>query len=203
MSYTEEQIEKYLEILTNYNNDSTSQAVPPLRAEEEADADAEASRKVRCWNCQSDGRDCFFVNLGYSICDSCGASNGYVLGYYDQKDDDRLHFRKKSVYQRRYHYEKKINQVSKRLQLTEEQKWGLYNKLMAMDNHVTEILNKQFCRKRMISIFYLIKNFLEEMRGESSKASKLVYLKISPQTLESYEKWWDSYKLLLCERTSK
>ena len=74
---------------------------------------------------------------------------------------------------------------------------------MAMDNHVMEILNKQFCRKRMISIFYLIKKFLEEMRGESSKASKLVYLKISPQTLESYEKWWDSYKLLLCERTSK
>ena len=91
MCYTEEQIEKYLEILNNYNNDSTNQAV------EEADADAEASRKVRCWNCQSDGRDCFFVNLGYSICDSCGVSNGHVLGYYDQKDNDRLHFRKKTL----------------------------------------------------------------------------------------------------------
>ena len=29
MSNTEEQIEKYLEILNNYNNDSTSQAVRP------------------------------------------------------------------------------------------------------------------------------------------------------------------------------
>ena len=74
---------------------------------------------------------------------------------------------------------------------------------MTIDNRVMEKLNKQFCRKRMISIFHLIKKFLEEMGGESSKASKLVYLKISPQTLESYEKWWDSYKLLLCERTSK
>ena len=94
MRYTEEQIEKYLEILNNYNNASTNQAVE----------EAEASRKVRCWNCQSNH---FFVNLGYSICDSCGASNGHVLGYYDQKDYDRLHFRKKSIYQRRYHYEKK------------------------------------------------------------------------------------------------
>ena len=42
----------------------------------------------------------------------------------------------------------------------------------------------------MISIFYLIKKRLEEMDCEKSK---LVYLKISPQTLENYEKWWYSY----------
>ena len=52
MCYTEEQIEKYLEILNNYNNVSTNKA--------KEEADAEASRKVRCWNCQSDGRECFF-----------------------------------------------------------------------------------------------------------------------------------------------
>ena len=192
MCYTEEQIEKYLEILNNYNNTSTNQAVE----------DADANRKVRCWNCQS---DCFFVNSGYNICYSCGTTNGHGLGYYDQKDYTRPHFRKKSIYQRKYHYEKKIDQVSKRLHLTEEQKCGLYNKLMTIDNHVMEILNKQFCRKRMISIFYLIKKLLEEMGGESSKASKLVYIKISPppQTLANYEKWWDSYKSLLCESTSK
>ena len=71
---------------------------------------------------------------------------------------------------------------------------------MAIDNHVMEILNKQYCRKRMISIFYLIKKLLEEMGNEKYK---LVYLKISKQTLENYEKWWDSYKSLLCESTSK
>ena len=176
MCYTEEQIEKYLEILNNYNN--TSNAVE------------DGERKVRCSNCQS---DCFFVNLGYNICDSCGTTTGHVLGYYDQKDYDRLHFRKKSIYQRTYHYEKKIDQVSKRLHLTEDQKYCLYNKLMAIANHVMEILNKQFCRKRMISIFYLIKKFLEEMGNEKYK---LVYLKISGQTLANYEKWWNSYKSL-------
>ena len=64
---------------------------------------------------------------------------------------------------------------------------------MAIDNHVMEILNKQFCRKRMLSIFYVIKNFLEEMGNEKYK---LVYLKISEQTLANYEKWWNSYKSL-------
>ena len=170
MVYTNEQIEKYLEILNNYNNSSgasTNQAV------------GHGERKVRCWNCHS---DCFFVSSGYNICDSCGTTNGHALGYYDQKDYDRLHFRKKSIYQRKYHYEKKIDQVSKRLHLTEDQKYCLYNKLMAIDNHVMEILKKQFCRKRMISIFYLIKKFLEEMGNEKYK---LVYLKISGQTLEN------------------
>ena len=64
---------------------------------------------------------------------------------------------------------------------------------MTIDNHVMEILNKQYYRKRMISIFYLIKKLLEEMGCEKYK---LVYLKISHQTLANYEKWWDSYKSL-------
>ena len=51
MCYTEEQIEKYLEILNNYNKDSTNQT----EEEADAEAEAEASRKVRCWNCQTDG----------------------------------------------------------------------------------------------------------------------------------------------------
>ena len=64
---------------------------------------------------------------------------------------------------------------------------------MEIDNNVMEILNKKYCRKRMISIFYLIKKLLEEMGCEKYK---LVYLKISPQTLENYEKWWNRYKSL-------
>ena len=42
----------------------------------------------------------------------------------------------------------------------------------------------------MISIEYLIKKILEEMGCENYK---LIYLKISPQTLGIYEKWWLSY----------
>ena len=135
----------------------------------------------------------FFIHLGYKVCDYCNGLNGHVLGFYGVKDCDRLYFRKKSIYQRKYHYEKKVNQVSKRINLIDEQKYELYNKLMTIDNHVMEILNKHYYRKRMISIFYLIKKLLEEMGCEKYK---LVYLKISRQTLANYEKWWDSYKSL-------
>ena len=171
MSYTEDQIKKYLQILKSYN-----------KKEEEKE-----NKKVVCSNCQSDS---FSIELGYNICDSCGLTNGHVLGYFDLKEYDRFHFRKKSIYRRKYHYEKKVDQISKRINLSDDEKFKLYNKLMEIDNHVMEILNKKFCRKRMISIFYLIRKLLEEMDCEKSK---LVYLKISPQTLENYEKWWDSY----------
>ena len=136
MCYTEEEIERYLEILRSYNN---------------TQSEGEKNTKVRCRNCQSDS---FFVESRYNICDSCGLTNGHVLGYFDLKDYERLHFRKKSIYQRKYHYEKKVNQVSRRLHLTEDQKCELYNKLMMIDNHVMEILNKQFCRKRALQILF-------------------------------------------------
>ena len=175
MSYSEEEIKRYFEILHNYSK-------PPVE---------EVSRITKCWNCQR--YDCFTIDKGFTVCENCGGQNGHVLGYFDKIDYDRLLFRKKSIYQRKYHYEKKVNQVSKKLQLTEDEKYDLYNKLMTIDDKVMEILNKQFCRKRMISIFYLIKKILEEM---GNKKYKLVYLNISDQTLENYKKWWHSYKSL-------
>ena len=180
MSYTEDQIKNYLEILHNY----TSKPIEEI----------DVSKKSKCSNCENSTS--FTIDYGYKICDECGVANGHVLGFYDNKDHERLFYRKKSVYQRKYYYEKKVNKISKRINLTNEQKNELYSKLMEIDNHVMEILNKEYNRKRMISIEYLIKKLLEEMGGESRKASKLVYLKISPQTLDNYENWWDSYKSL-------
>ena len=78
MSYTEEQIKQYLEILHNYTK-------KPVE-------DVDESRRARCSNCQSDS---FTIDSGYKICDYCGVTNGHVLGFYDVKDYDRLHFRKK------------------------------------------------------------------------------------------------------------
>ena len=173
MTYTEEEIKKYLDILHKY----TSQPVEQV------------SEKAQCSNCTN--TKFFTIDSGYKICDECGIANGHVLGFYDVKDYDRLYYRKKSIYHRKYHYEKKVNQISKRINLTDEQKCELYDKLMKIDNYAMEILNKKYFRKRMISIFYLIKNILEEMGCEKYK---LICLKISQQTLEIYEKWWLSYK---------
>ena len=172
MPYSEEEIKKYMNILHNYTKSPEN----------------ETSQKTRCWNCCKTDFD---LVSGFKMCENCGSQNEYVLGYFDKKDQERLYFRKKSIYQRKYHYEKRVNQVSKRLKLTEDEKYNLYSELMAIDDSVMEILNKQFCRKRMISIFYLMKKILEKMGKEKYK---LIYLNIGDKTLANYEKWWNSYK---------
>ena len=88
---------------------------------------------------------------------------------------------------------KKVNQIYKLINLNDEQKCELYKRLIKIDNLVMEVLNKKYFRKRMININYLVKKILEEMGVDSSK---LIKLKISPQTLEIYEQWWASYKEL-------
>ena len=174
MSYTEEEINKYLNILYHYNK--------PMQ---------QFSPKSKCKNCPNNKS--FTIDSGLKICNECGVSNGHILGLFDIKDFDRLHYRKKSVYHRKYHYEKKVNQISKRINLTDEQKCELYDRLVKIDNYIMEKLNKQYFRKRMININYLTKKILEEMGCEKFQ---LIELKISPQTLEIYEKWWISYKEL-------
>ena len=161
MPYTEEEIKKYLDILHNYTS----------KPEEEV------SEKSKCSNCQNS--EFFTIDSGYKICDECGVANGHVLGFYDVKDYDRLFYRKKSIYHRKYHYEKKVNLISKRINLNDEQKCELYDKLLKIDNYTMKILNTQYFRKRMISIEYLIKKILEEMGCEKYN---LINLKISPQT---------------------
>ena len=89
MLYTEEEIKKYLDILHNYNSQ-------PIE---------EFSGKSKCSNCSN--TEFFTIDSGYKICDECGVSNGHVLGFFDVKDYDRLYYGKKSIYHRKYHYEKK------------------------------------------------------------------------------------------------
>ena len=160
MSYTEEEINKYLNIRYNYNK--PMQQITP---------------KSKCLGCPNNKS--FTIDSSLKICNECGVSNGHVLGLFDIKDLDRLYYRKKSIYHRKYHYEKKVNQISKRINLNDEEKCKLYEKLL------------KYFRKRMININYLTKKLLKEMGCEKYK---LIVLKISPQTLEIYEKWWGSYK---------
>ena len=174
MSYSEDEIKKYLDIIHNFTKSPKK----------------ETDRKTRCWNCKETD---FEIVSGYKLCMNCGCQNERYLGYFDKRDFDRLIFRKKSVYQRKYHYEKKVNQISKRLKLTEDEKYDLYSKLLEIDNSVLEKLNKQFNRKRTINIVFLIKKMLEEMGNDKHK---LVDLNIGDQTLENYENWWGSYKSL-------
>ena len=171
MSYTEEEINKYLNILSNYNK--PMQQITP---------------KSKCCNCPN--TESFTIDSGFKICDECGTANGHVLGQFDIKDLDRLHYRKKSIYHRKYHYEKKVKNIANLINLKDEDKCELYDKLIKIDNLIMEKLNKQYFRKRLININYLIKKLLEEIDIESSK---LINLKISPQTLKIYDQWREDY----------
>ena len=184
MCYTENEIKKYLDILRSYTKSPKK----------------ETDRKISCWNCQETDFD---LVSGFVFCMKCGSQNGRYFESFDKKDRDRLLFRKKSIYQRKYHFEKKVKQVSKKLKLTEDEKYDLYSKLLEIDNKIMEILNKKFSRKRSISVIFLIKKILEEMNNPKHK---LVELNIGDQTLENYQNWWKSYKTLnlrLCEKSSK
>ena len=175
MSYTEEEIKKYLNILSNYKK--TLQ---------------QFKLKSKCKGCSN--TESFSSYSGYNMCNECGLFNGHILGNFELKDFDRLYYRKKSIYHRKYYYDKKVKNISKLINLTDEQKCELYNILLKIDNYIMEILNKQYFRKRMININYLIKKILEEMGCENYKN---IEFKISPQILEIYDKWWESYKKLI------
>ena len=174
MPFTENEIQKYLNIIQNYTKSPKN----------------ETDRKISCSNCQKTDFDLVF---GFVFCVNCGKQNGRYFDSFDKKDQDRLLFRKKSIYQRKYHFEKKINQISQRLNLSEDEKYNLYLKLLEIDNSVMEELNKKFNRKRSINIIFLIKKILEEMNNPKHS---LVELSIGDQTMENYEKWWQSYKSL-------
>ena len=174
MPFTENEIKKYLDTIHNYTKSPKN----------------ETDRKISCSNCQETEFD---LVAGYVFCMNCGYQNGRYFESLDKRDQDRLLFRKKSIYQRKYHFEKKVKQISKRLNLSEDEKYNLYSKLLEIDNKIMEELNKKFSRKRSISVIFLIKKILEEMNNPKHK---LVEINIGEQTLENYENWWRSYKSL-------
>ena len=156
MSYREEEIKKYLNILSNYKKTIN-----------------QFTLKLKCKGCTN--IESFSSYLGYNMCNECGALNGHILGNIELKDFDRLHYQKKSIYHRKYYFDKKVKNISKLINLTDEQKFELYNRLLKIDNYIMKILNNQYFRKRMININYLIKKI---WRKWDVKSIKLLNLKL-------------------------
>ena len=178
MAYTKEQIEEYKEILNNYEKQVNESLSP------------EEDNRFRCWNCKCDD---FFVESGFYMCESCDSFNGHSLGYYDKKEYYRFHYRRNSIYQRKYHYENKVKDISKRISLSDDEEYCLYNKLMEIDQETITKINELFNRMKMISVFYLIKKILEEMGCEKYHQ---IGIKLSKESFANYEKWWEYYKSL-------
>ena len=156
MSYTEEEIKRYLNILSTYKK--------PIQ---------KFNIKSKCKGCSN--TESFSSYSGYNMCNECGTLNGHILGQFDAKDFDRLYYRKKSIYHRKYYYDKKVKNISKLINLTDEQKFELYNRLLKIDNYIMKILNNQYFRKRMININYVIKKY---WRKWDVKIIKILNLKL-------------------------
>ena len=171
--YTEEEIKKYLNILNNYRQGLKDKKVS----------------SPCCLNKKN-----YSTYLGQYLCNECGQLKGYVLGKFDINDFDRLHYSKKSIYHRKYYFDKKIKNISKLIKLTDEEFSKLFDKLLILNSINMKIINKQYSRKRMININFVIKKILEEMGCEKYKKIKI---KISPEILNNYDNWWKSYKKIL------
>ena len=74
MRYTDEQVEKYLNLLNPETIDRKNRKKSYVKY-------------VRVI--------VFFVKSGYNICEECGMSQGHALRFFDQKEYERFHFRPK------------------------------------------------------------------------------------------------------------
>ena len=170
MIYSEEEIQKYINILDTYKKSKRKKEIVESH-----------SHKLEPY-------------MGQWMCIKCGVIKEHILGQYDINDFDRLYYQKKSIYHRKYYFEKKVKNISKLINLTDEEKCELYDKLLILDSSNMKVINDKYFRKRMININYVIKKTLEEMGCEKYKN---IEFKISPQILEIYDNWWKSYKEML------
>ena len=182
MTYSEEEITQYLNILKNFNEEKDVYA-PVLE-----NIPLKIPEKLSCENC---GNTHFFKDHGFRYCNKCFYSIGRVF-IKDFTSKDQCHFQKKSVYKRSYHYQNKIEEISKKynLDIRPEVHYKLRLDLEKIDNAINKI-NDTYKRKRLINITYLIKRILGEY--DKSEADK-IQLKLSDKTLKFYDNWYKTYE---------
>ena len=182
MTYAEEEIKKYTNILRNFS-DGLDVYTPVL----DNHIPPKIPQKVSCENC---GNTHSFKDHGFRYCNKCFYSVGRVF-VKDFTSKDCHHFQKKSIYKRSYHYQNKIEEISKKynLDLTPEVYYKLRLDLGKIDNKLNKI-NDKYQRKRVINISYLIKRILSEY--DKSEADK-IQLKLSDKTLKFYDNWYKTY----------
>ena len=182
MTYSEEEIKKYLSILQNFKDGldvySVREEHIPLKIPE----------KVSCENC---GNTHFFKDHGFRYCNKCFYSVGRVF-IKEITFKDRCCFKQKCIYKREYHYQNKIEEINKKygLEMTSNEKYELLLKLQKIDPVLKEI-NEKWKRKRMINILYVIKRVLSEY--DKLRADK-IQLHLSEKILKFYDEWYDNFQ---------
>ena len=183
MTYTEEEIECYTNILRNLydglNNYTPILENIPLKKPE----------KLSCNNC---GNTHFFKERGLRYCNKCFHYWSCFIKDYTAKD--RCHFQKKSVYKRSYHLQNRLDEIRKKYNLNIEPEvyFKLKSDLEKLDKKINTI-NLKHERKRMINITYLIKRILDKY--DDYEADK-IELNISDETLEFYDDWFETFQAI-------
>lgn len=166
MQFSQEEIDEYIGILKKYETPKPKE-------------------KPRCEHQLKDNRI-----PGFLICEKCGVVIRKIEHTSSDNDYNRCHFKKKSVYDRRYHFEKKVNQVINKFNLNLKGKTinKLYEILYKInDEKVIDKMRKEFERKRLINTEFIIKKILEILKPR--EANK-IEIKNLPKTLELYKQWW-------------
>ena len=106
MTYSEEEIQKYLNILQNFKDGLN--IISPVKDE---NIPPKLHERVSCENC---GNTHFFKDGGYRYCKKCFYSVGHVF-IKEVTFKDRCCFRQKCIYKREYHYQNKIEEINQKL----------------------------------------------------------------------------------------
>ena len=124
---------------------------------------------------------------GYSVCKNCGQVAGYkVVNEYVDFRENLYRIRTKSVYNRKYHLEKIINNLlaASMICVNYQQKVKI-RCIFAEINKILPRINGK--RKRIISVKYLLQQILDKM---GLGHSPLVCIK-SDRTLANYKEYWN------------
>ena len=182
MTYSEEEIKKYLNILQNYRDGLN--IISPIKDEHIPPKTPEI---VSCENC---GNTRFFKDGGFRYCKKCFYSVGRVF-VKEISFKDRCCFRQKCICKREYHYQNKIEEINRKvaLEIAGQEKFELLLKLQKIDK-VMEKINEKWKRKRLINISYLIKRVLSEY--DKTRVDK-IKLHLSEKILKFYDEWYDNF----------
>ena len=117
-----------------------------------------------------------------------------ILNHIDICDWEGCCFKRKSVYHRKYYFEKNLNEVRKKMNLTDDNISNIYEILYKIDNKkIIKKLNTYYKRKRIINIVFIIKTILLEEGYDN--IDELLPLKVTKEIEKKiYNEWWNFVK---------
>ena len=182
MTYTKEEIELYTNILKNLN-DGLNIYTPILD-----NLPRKKPEKASCKNC---GNKHFFKDNGLLICNKCFCVIT-ICFIKDYNSKDRCHFQKKSIYNRSYHINNRLDEITKKydLDIKPEVYLNLKEDLRNLDRKINKI-NQEHKRKRIINISYIIKKILKKYDKQEAKKIKL---NIGKDTKHEYDVWLKNFQ---------